>query len=80
MKEKETNIRQFKAEYRKKAELKEKSFVRPFDLHWAPYLTDYRKFSGLGYARIYVSDDEVLLEYHGADLKSCMKVTLMSKK
>lgn len=80
MKEKETNIRQFKAEYRKKAELKEKSFVRPFDLHWAPYLTDYRKFSGLGYARIYVSDDDVLLEYHGADLKSCMKVTLMSKK
>ena len=81
IKEKKIALADFKKEFRKKAEnRKQHAFLKSFDKDWAPYITSYRRFPGLGYARFYVSDQEVVMEYRGADLKSSEKILLMSSK
>ena len=79
IREKKVTLDTFKNEFRKKAEAKkQQEFLPVFDRDWSPYITSYRRFPGFGYARFYVSDREVVIEYRGADLKSSQKVRLMS--
>lgn len=44
------------------------SFIPVFEKQWCPFLTEYKKFNGTGYAKFDISDDGVSVSFQSADL------------
>ena len=72
---------QAKQMFVKKVKLKkEERFLPVFEKQWAPYVTEYRDFSGAGYARFDVSDKGIRVSFQSVDTaQKPLTVQLLSR-
>lgn len=72
---------QAKQMFIKKVKLKkEERFLPVFEKQWAPYVTEYRDFSGAGYARFDVSDKGIRVSFQSVDTaQKPLTVQLLSR-